>query len=157
MEWKDVHPNMFATIVSLDWQWQQGCRCQWLLQNMREKNFWFSFSNFFVVVLLIFLHLHLILRLWHSSYKHKTKRWRHLAFTFFCIKFFFFSQTPQKNPHTHTNTHKNKKYLKRNSVKKKSHCNFFFVLGDEKTKHTQKMAMARAWVLQSTQDKKNTN
>jgi hypothetical protein len=41
-------------------------------------------------------------------------------------------------------THKNKKYLKRNSVKKKSHCNFFFVLGDEKTKHTQKMAMTRA-------------
>jgi hypothetical protein len=54
-------------------------------------------------------------------------------------------------------THKNKKYLKRNSIKKKSHCNFFFVLGDEKIKHTQKMAMARAWVLQSTQDNKNTN
>lgn len=96
MEWKDVHPNMFATIVSLDWQWQQERRCQWLLQNMREKNFWFSFSICFVVVLLIFLHLHLILRLQHSSYKHKTKRWRHMAFTFFSTACFFFSQTPQK-------------------------------------------------------------
>jgi hypothetical protein len=38
---------MFATIVSLDWQWQQGHGCQWVLQNMREKNFWFSFSVFF--------------------------------------------------------------------------------------------------------------
>jgi len=88
---------MFATIVSLDWQWQQGHGCQWVLQNMIEKNFWFSFSVFFCCCFVdisspSFNFAPTTFFLQTQDKKMKTP----CFYFFFSIAFFFFSQTPQE-------------------------------------------------------------
>lgn len=84
------------------WVWigngNKGMGVNGSYKTWEKKTFGSRFQFFFVVVLLIFLHLHLILRLQHSFYKHKTKRWRHLAFTlFFPLRFSSFHKAPKKN------------------------------------------------------------